>query len=58
MNIKYYIVKTVDGAITQITEKKSTKRDRHGRFTAGYTIRFRQQKAKTCAFAEICPIAM
>jgi len=32
MQTKYYIVKTVDGEIVQITEKKMTKRDAYGRF--------------------------
>ena len=58
MNIKYYIVKTVDGAITQITEKKTPERNRHGRFTAGYTIRFRKAKAKACKFADVCPFCV
>ena len=32
MKVRYYIVKTVDGHVVQITERKPTKRDAQGRF--------------------------
>lgn len=47
-----------DGSI-KITERKrpsrEPKRDRYGRFTSPYAIRFRARAKGTCAYAAICP---
>ena len=54
MNIKYYTIKTINGNVTRITERKLVRRDTRGRFTSDYTIRLRKKRL-TCAYAEVCP---
>lgn len=54
-DIKHYLVTTVDGRVTKITERKTAKRDKFGRFTSDFTFRFRARAKGTCAYAAICP---
>jgi len=47
MQVKYYIVKTVDGHVVQISERKAPKREASGRFTG--------KKSGFCRWFGICP---
>jgi len=48
MQIKYYVVKTMDGQIVQISERKMTKRDALGRFVG-------KTRSGYCRWYGVCP---
>ena len=55
---KQYLVSVYDDGTVRVTERALAKRDKAGRFTSPYSIRFRARVKRTCAYAEICPFAM
>ena len=51
-----HFVRTVypDGT-WKMTERRATRRDKHGHYTSDYAVRFRKPKLLGCAYAPICP---
>ena len=56
---RHFVLTVYPNGDYKITERKrpscEPKRDKAGRFTSPYAIRFRARAKRTCEYAEVCP---
>lgn len=55
---RHFILTVYPDGTWKMTERRATRRDKHGHYTSDYAVRFRKPKAKSCLFSSICPFCI
>lgn len=52
---RHFVLTVYPDGTWKMTERRATRRDKHGHYTSDYAVRFRKPKTLGCAYAPICP---